>query len=170
MKKSIYLIALSIISLLFLSSCESGNTESNNNPDLGGNVIQTPYNGFFAFKNDELTGTVRLDIQEDSSGAIVGNISYSRGVCLCDGDLTGSRDGASLNLTTGTCTLNYRPTDCSVDSREPDGRCPEETETGRARFLLSGTQARLTGSFTVSGGVCTIAASLPASGTISLFR
>jgi len=174
MKKSILLVASAIISTVLLSACDSANTSATSTfPELGGERIQETYQGTFAFTNSNVGGTVQLDLQR-SGTALLGNMIFtSGGNCLCNTAITGSQNGFNILLQSQggetACQVDFRPGDCAADSREPDGRCPIETAGGAPTYLLSGSDATLNGSFTVSGNICQVFG-LSNSGSIQLRR
>lgn len=170
MKKTIFFTLLSLVSTLFIASCDSGNTEAISSiPELGGGRVQGTYSGTFEFSNGARSGTVTADLQ-DSGDDVQGNILFSANSgCLCNGVLTGSQSGFNIRLNSGSCTIPFRPAFCD-NPNEMTGLCPIEEAIGEATYILSGSDANLTGSFTVSGDVCQNGAGLTNSGTITLKR
>ena len=94
-------IAISLALALFLAACSSGSSVSDIPPlDISG-----LYTGEFESSNGLDEGVVTLNIQEDNTGTIGGNLilEFDRNdpSCIVNGVIAGSRSGFNVQLATG---------------------------------------------------------------------
>lgn len=97
-------IALSLFLVLFVSACSSGTT-----------VADTPFNitglfqGVYQNSTGARTGSFLLNIVEDDSGTVTGNLIFDEdgSGCTFNGTITGSTSGFSAALTLDIATGEF---------------------------------------------------------------
>ncbi len=154
------IIALSVFLVLFVSACSSGTSVS----DLPPQVTSSTFSGDFITSNNLGAGSIQLDLTDDGSGSISGNLiisNESEPACICTSEVTGTQTGFDLILQTGDCTVTQRPEICDSPTETLDtlgevidSFCPAEDFTGSAQIALTGTLNSFSGTYVVNGDVC----------------
>lgn len=174
-------IFFSLALIFTLASCSSGTSVA----DIPPNVSASTFTGTYTTSNGLGTGDIILDLNDDGTGNITGNIIVSptiADICLCSTDVVGVQNGFDLTLDTGDCTITQQPLTCDTPTEvlDPvtmaviDSFCPEEDFTGPAQIALTGSVNSFSGTFIVNGNVCNAPAfnsiNNVNSGTISVSR
>ncbi len=121
-------IALTLAMTVLLAACSSGSTVA----PLP-STVNSQFAGNFQNINNTQRGTVRLDIVEDDSGAVTGNIIFESNTANCLGNNTVSGTTNGFNLSIASEINRTRFTIVTTTTR------PTGATTVSTRFATSGT-------------------------------
>jgi len=157
-------IVLSLAVAALLAACSSGTTVA----PLPSSVT-SQFEGPFSNQNNSQRGTIRLDLVQDSAGAVSGNlIVNSTGFrCLANSPVTGTSDGFNTSLTSTLTRRRFQITSTErVEETDDNGNRIVRnvvTET----FSDTGTEGRVVTINAAGNEVTTVTTSTEVMGNVS---
>lgn len=136
-------IVLALIAALLVSACSSGSTAT----ELPQNVTST-FLGSYQNTPNTQSGTITLDIQESTGGAVSGNIifvSAGNNNCLTNTTVSGTSSGFNLNLSgdqSGEVFTTTITTTSASGSTSTSTRTSRTGQVGTESFTNSDGSAR----------------------------
>ena len=158
-------IALSLVLTMLVAACSSGTTVS----ETPSNVTSR-FQGTFANTPGTQSGTVILDIQEDTAGNVTGNIIFqaSGDNCLQNATVAGETTGFSLNLNAPQTIVEFTITTRVVESDSVTGQSTERTTVRKSDTGTVGTTTTTTVSGTVTRTTTVTTTSTDLTGTLTI--